>query len=69
MRQANPIERYVHCKRCVDDIKAGRNAGQPPREYARLEVGWTVKGFRVRCVRHDINVLDMDFLGQKVRLL
>ncbi len=49
------------CAECAKEIPPGMS----PREYARFEVGWTKKGFQVWCTRHEINVIHMDFQGQK----
>lgn len=37
----------------------------PARDYARLNVGFTPVGLQVWCVRHDCNVLHVDFEGYK----
>ncbi len=46
------IGQYAHCAKCV----AEKPGNQSPREWARLNVGWTSDGFQVVCVRHDCNV-------------
>lgn len=56
------IGAYIHCAHCLND----RPDGQSPREWARLNVGWTREGLQVVCTRCDMNVLDLDFKGQKV---
>ena len=57
------IVKYMHCLRCMD----GRPEDQSPREWARLNVGMTPIGFQVWCVRHDLNVLHIDFEGRRPR--
>ena len=37
-----------------------------PREWARFEFGITRKGFQLRCVRCDKNIVHLDLLGQKI---
>jgi hypothetical protein len=61
---ANRIEQFFHCRRCMEE----KPDDQSPRQWARIEAGWTDKGFQVWCVRHDINIADIDFMGQKVRM-
>lgn len=56
------ISAFIHCKKCLE-IKPD---GMSPQEWSDNEMGWTKKGFQVWCVRHKINVLHIDFLGQKV---
>lgn len=57
------IEMFFHCKKCAQSIPNGMS----PREYMSLEVGWTKKGLQVWCKRHEINVINLDFQGQKVK--
>lgn len=61
----NRIVTFFHCRRCIEEMPPGTS----PREWIRIEAGWTDKGFQVWCVRHDINVADIDFIGQKVKFL
>ena len=58
----NRIVRFFHCHKCIDELPNGLT----PRAWARLEVGWTKEGLQVWCVRHEMNVTDLDFMGQKV---
>jgi len=71
------IETFLHCKMCVDELKNSKSNDdlsmidpQSTQEshgtYARFEVGWTQKGFQVWCMRHNVNVIHIDFMGQKV---
>jgi len=55
------IKMYMHCGRCLSE----KPSDQSPGEWARLNVGWTVEGLQVWCTRHDINVVHIDFEGQK----
>ena len=55
------IRAFFHCKRCLELVPDGGS----PKQFARLEVGSTERGIQIRCVRHDINVLHVDFEGQK----
>ena len=34
-----------------------------PREYQKIQVGWTDHGIQVWCVRHDCNIVHLDFEG------
>jgi len=36
------------------------------REYGRLEMGFTERGLQVWCLRHDLNVLHLDFAGEQL---
>jgi len=45
------IGAYFHCKKCM---------------IGRLAVGWTKKGLQVWCENCNLNVLNLDFKGQKV---
>lgn len=52
---------YLHCRRCLQE----RPGWVSPAEYAELEVGWTMVGLQIWCRRHNVNVMHMDFQGQK----
>ena len=58
----NHIEQFFHCTKCIkekpDDIS--------PRDWIKNEVGWTTDGMQVWCIRHEMNVVEIDYKGQKV---
>ncbi len=56
------ITLYFHCKKCL----AALPAGVSPRDWSRINVGWTKEGVQVWCTRHDEAIIDLDFLGQKI---
>jgi len=62
---SNRITTFMHCRQCIKEMPPGHS----PREWARLECGWTKEGWQVWCVRHDRNVTDIDLQGQKVVVL
>jgi len=51
MAEKSRIQLYFHCATC--------SSGQ-------LAVGWTKEGIQAFCERCDLNVIDLDFKGQKV---
>jgi len=55
----NEIKMFFHCRRCISELPDG----MAPREWVRLEAGWTRQGFQVWCIRHEINIIHMDFEG------
>ena len=65
LQQKNPkevIEFYLHCKKCAIELPKGVS----PRDFQRIQLGWTKPGLQVWCVRHDVEIVHLDFLGQKV---
>lgn len=58
----NEIDMFFHCKQCLAELPRGKS----PREFVHVEVGWTRDGLQVWCVRHEKNVVNLDFLGQKI---
>ena len=52
---SNEIELFLHCTDCC------LLGGQEDYDF-----GWTPAGFQVWCKRHKLNVIHLDFLGQKV---
>lgn len=61
---SNDIKLFFHCAKCAQE----RVEGISMQEYSRIEAGWTATGLQVRCVRHDLNILNLDFKGQKVEV-
>jgi hypothetical protein len=57
----NEIEQFFHCRRCLAD----KPADVSPREWVRLEAGFTLIGLQVWCVRCERNVVHMDFEGKR----
>jgi len=57
----NEIVAFLHCGLCQAEIPDGIS----PREWKDLEVGWTELGLQVWCVRHEVNVVHIDFEGMK----
>lgn len=57
----------INCGKCQNeymDGKYGRNKSM--QEMARLVVGRTKTGLQVWCVRHDMNVVDIDLSSDNV---
>ena len=59
------IVAFMHCGKCLNELLAGES----PRSYASLEFGWTPKGFQLWCKRHEMNVINTDLQGNKVRAI
>lgn len=55
----------IHCRFCVEEVKLGLGRSPSPKNYARLSIGWTERGFQVWCERHQLNVIHVDFEGKK----
>lgn len=60
----NEISMYFHCQQCISELPKD----QSPREFQRIQAGWTKKGLQVWCVRHNLNIVHLDFMGQKVAI-
>jgi hypothetical protein len=65
MENINNIVQFMHCTKCIDALVDNI----PPREFARIEIGFTVKGFQVWCVRHDENIANFDLMGNKIEVI
>lgn len=59
----NCIVNYVHCGLCLKSVPNGVS----PQEWRRIEVGFTEKGIQVWCLRHDCNIMHIDFEGVRHR--
>ena len=60
--EPNSIMRFLHCRECIEEWTT-RHTGGSPRDYLRVEVGWTLLGLQVWCIRHERNVLLIDLEG------
>ena len=58
------VIRYLNCKKCMHSVPLGQSI----QSYARLEVAETERGYLLRCVRHDLKVVHIDLLGQKIQM-
>ena len=59
---ANKIEAFMHCGACLKE----KPEGESPASFARFSAGWTKLGFQLRCERHDLNVIHIDFRGHRL---
>lgn len=55
------IDLFFHCAECLKTLPPGMS----PSEWSSIEAGWTRAGFQVRCKRHDLNIIHVDFEGQR----
>lgn len=55
------IRAYIHCVLCIKELPPG----QSPQDYQRIQTGWTIEGLQIWCVRHDCNIMNIDFEGVK----
>lgn len=39
--------------------------GASPQNYQELECGWTKIGLQIRCRKHNLNIIHIDFEGQQ----
>lgn len=60
------IREPVVCAKCADEVASGAAGAVSMRDYGRLDVGFTERGLQVWCVRHDLNVVHVDFAGERL---
>jgi hypothetical protein len=60
------IAMFIHCGLCQAELQGGHpgTEGESPESYARLSVGPTKWGFQVWCVRHNCNIVHIDYLDR-----
>lgn len=68
MEHKNRIKQFFHCSQCIEEYEKSEFKGSP-RDFAQIEVGWTIEGFQVWCKRHEINIADFDFMGNKIGVI
>ena len=61
----NNIQMYLHCSKCIKKWKEEDVGEISPQDYQKIQIGWTKEGIQVWCVRHDCNILHVDFEGTK----
>ena len=59
--QENNISLYLHCGLCMKE----KPAGLSPAEWSDTQAGWTKEGIQIWCNRHEVNILHIDFQGEK----
>jgi hypothetical protein len=57
---SNKILWFYHCKQCLEEVQFLEDS---PREYVHMEIGPTKEGIQIWCVRHESNVMNIDFQG------
>ena len=57
------IRKPVVCAKCAGEVASGKAGAVSMRDYGRLEAGFTARGIQVWCLRHDANVVHIDFDG------
>lgn len=58
---SNEITTFFHCKKCLEE----KPDNVTPRDWAQHEVGFTPIGLQVWCKRHEMNIVHIDFEGQR----
>mgnify|MGYP001229352176 FL=1 len=61
----NGIEQNIICSKCETEFLLGSTDSRSLQDYSRLDIGFTGIGVQVWCRRHDVNVVHIDFAGQK----
>lgn len=56
------IEQFITCSACYQEMPGN----VAPAEWARLNVGFTETGIQIWCVRHQLNVADIN-VGEDMR--
>jgi hypothetical protein len=57
----NEIVSFFHCGSCLGK----RPKGTSPKDWSKVQVGFTVQGIQVWCNRCELNVCHIDFQGYK----
>jgi hypothetical protein len=57
----NEILSFHHCGMCLAELPPDTS----PKEYARQQAGFTKLGIQIWCNRHDVNIMHVDFQGQR----
>lgn len=63
MNKKDEIQLFFHCRKCSEENIARKESME---QFSRISAGWTKKGLQVWCVRHNCNIINLDFMGQKI---
>jgi hypothetical protein len=55
-------DEFLRCPKCMRELPFDVS----PRDYSHIEAGFSSRGFQVWCLRHEINIVNIDFQGQYV---
>ena len=69
MEHKNRIQQFMHCSKCIEEYTTFEIEKISPRDFAKIEVGFTKEGFQVWCKRHEENIADFDLMGNKVAVI
>ena len=61
-KHKNRIQSFMHCGKCIEEIPDGIS----PRDFIKIEMGFTKEGIQIWCVRHEENIADFDFMGNQI---
>ncbi len=56
---------FLHCAMCLEEVPEGMSAS----DYAHVEMGFTPEGIQLWCLRHNANVVHLDFEGRLVKAI
>lgn len=62
----NDITQFLHCAKCIKELSE-KKIPLSPQQYAKVEFGFTSRGVQLWCIRHDLNIIHIDFGDQKLR--
>ena len=57
----NHINLYFNCRLCAREKPADASMA----EFQRTQSGFTDRGLQVWCLRHDVNIIHIDFQGAR----
>lgn len=60
---SHEIVTFLHCGKCVEEL-SNEQIVASPKMYAHYDIGYTPIGLQIWCVRHNCNIIHIDFEGQ-----
>ena len=67
-RSKDQIKLYQRCQSCQADLDTWTvdpNGDTSPREYGRVEIGYTDDGIQAWCIRHEISIVHIQLKGDE----
>ena len=63
----NKITNQIVCSKCEIEFMKAETGSRSLQEYSMLDAGFTNSGLQVWCRRHDVNVVHVDFDGNRLK--
>ena len=54
---------FIHCGLCLREWKKKYRGKISPKDFSKVQCGWTKQGLQIWCNRHNCNIIHISFDG------